>query len=673
MEDHRETYRMEAGELLTDMETALLELEKDPTNSDLIARVFRSMHTIKGSGAMFGFEDIAAFTHEAETVLDLVRAGKIPVNKKLINLIFSVGDRVRAMLSADDPKAGLDEGARELVEGFRKFSGAGAEPKPIEKPSPSEPSAAGTIKTFWIRFTPPADLYRTGTNPLRLLDELRGLGTARFLIRAERVPVFDRLDPESCMLGWDAVLETEVDENAVRDVFIFVDGPDAVQVAALPSGPDSTVTDLIKKLKDLRRGNPEADFETLKKLLAPKPVETVPTTPSPAAKDDKNKPKEFGLSNIRVSSDKLDTMVNLVGELVIAQERLNQFASSRSNQEITTIAEELDRLTSELRDATMAMRMLPIGTLFSKFRRLVRDLSAQQGKEIDLVMEGADTELDKTQIEKLEDPMVHLLRNSVDHGIEPSSVRMFSGKPKKGTIRLSAVNSGSDVVIQIQDDGAGIDRNVVRARAVEKGIIAADAIPTDEELLHLIFLPGFSTNQKVTDVSGRGVGMDVVKKNIEALRGVVRVASETGKGSTVTLKLPLTLGIIKGLLVKISEDLFVLPLSEIHECVELSRKEIDRASGNRWISIRGGLVPYIRLRETFSINGKLPQREHVVILSVEGTNVGFAVDEVIGEHQIVIKPLGRMYRNAQCLSGATILGDGTVALILDLNWLAKAA
>jgi two-component system, chemotaxis family, sensor kinase CheA len=456
-------------------------------------------------------------------------------------------------------------------------------------------------------------------------------------------------------------------------VFIFVDGPDAVQVATLPSNPSSSLPDFIKTLENLIRLNPEADFEKLKTLLAPKPVETALISPSAPVKDEKNKAKEFGLSNIRVSSEKLDVMINLVGELVIAQERLNQFASSRADLEVLPIAEELDRLTSELRDATMSMRMLPIGTLFSKFRRLVRDLAAQQGKEIDLVMEGADTEMDKTQIEKLEDPMVHLLRNSVDHGVEPSGVRMFSGKPKKGTIRLSALHSGSDVLIQIQDDGAGIDRNVVRAKAVEKGLVAADATLTDDELLHLIFLPGFSTNQKVTDVSGRGVGMDVVKRNIETLRGVVRVASDTGKGTTVTLKLPLTLGIIKGLLVKIAEDHFVLPLSEIHECVELSRNEIDRDSGNRWISLRGALVPYIRLRETFSINGKLPPREHVAIISFEGTNVGFAVDEVIGEHQIVIKPLGHMYRNAECLSGATILGDGTVALILDLNWLVKSA
>src|SRR5208282_958297 len=378
-------------------------------------------------------------------------------------------------------------------------------------------------------------------------------------------------------------------------------------------------------------------------------------------------------ASIRVASGKLDNLVNLVGELVTVQARLTQTAAGRRDPVLLSIAEEVERLTDELRDNTMNIRMLPIGTTFSKFKRLVRDLSKELGKEIDLVTEGAETELDKTVIEKLNDPLVHLIRNSIDHGIEPPDSRKAVGKSGKGTIHLSAMHSGAHVLIQIRDDGAGLDKDAIRAKAVEKGLISSDAELPEKEIFALVLAPGFSTAKAVTSVSGRGVGMDVVKQAIDALRGTIDISSNKGTGTTITLKLPLTLAIIDGLLVRIGEDHFVLPLSVVKECVELMKEDAAEAHGRHIANVRGRIIPYIKLRERFGINGIVPDIEQIVIAEIGDDNIGFVVDAVIGEHQTVIKSLGTFYKNVEGVSGATILGDGTVALILDASQIAMLA
>jgi two-component system chemotaxis sensor kinase CheA len=332
----------------------------------------------------------------------------------------------------------------------------------------------------------------------------------------------------------------------------------------------------------------------------------------------------------------------------------------------------VERLISELRDTTLTMRMLPIGSTFSKFKRLVRDLSAELGKEIDLETSGADTELDKTVIEKLNDPLVHLIRNSIDHGIEMPEVRKASGKPSKGIVHLAAQHSGDSVLVTIRDDGAGLDKERIKAKAIERGLITPASELTDKEIFNLIFAPGFSTAQKVTSVSGRGVGMDVVKKAIEALRGTIDIDSTCGKGSVITLRIPLTLAIIETLLVRINQSFFVLPLSIVEECVELTRADVEATHGRHLANVRGELTPYIKLREQFAITDSQPDIEQIVILSVGGKRVGFVVDDVVGEHQTVIKTLGKLYRDVRGISGATILGDGTVALILDPGLLVEA-
>ncbi len=363
--------------------------------------------------------------------------------------------------------------------------------------------------------------------------------------------------------------------------------------------------------------------------------------------------------------------MNLVGELVTVQARLSQTAAGRGDALLDTIAEEVERLTNELRDTALNIRMLPIGTTFSKFKRLVRDLSVELGKDIELTTAGAETELDKTVIEKLNDPLVHLIRNSIDHGIEMPEDREAAGKPRQGTVHLAAVHSGDSVLITITDDGAGLDKEAIRAKGLERGLVTTGAELSDKEIYNLIFAPGFSTARKVTSVSGRGVGMDVVKKAIDALRGTIDITSERGKGSTITIKLPLTLAIIESLLVKIGTDCFVMPLSIVEECIELTREDVANAHGRNLANVRDQIIPYIPLRERFRIPGELPEIEQIVITSIQGSRIGFVVDDVIGEHQTVIKSLGKMYKDVKGLSGATILGDGSVALILDVPHLVR--
>ena len=364
-------------------------------------------------------------------------------------------------------------------------------------------------------------------------------------------------------------------------------------------------------------------------------------------------------------AERLDYLVNLVGELVTVQAHLTQTADEKNDGDIIAIAEEVERLISELRDTTLTMRMLPIGSTFSKFKRLVRDLSSELGKEIDLETSGAETELDKTVIEKLNDPLVHLIRNSIDHGIEMPDIRRKAGKSSNGTVLLGAVHSGDSVLVTIRDDGAGLDKEAIRAKAIERGLITAATELTDKEIYNLIFAPGFSTAKTVTSVSGRGVGMDVVKKAIEALRGSIDINSTPGKGSVITLKIPLTLAIIETLLVRINESFFVLPLSMVEECIELTRADVEASHGRNLAHVRGTLIPYVSLREQFGISTEKPEIEQIVIAGVNGSRIGFVVDDVVGEHQTVIKSLGKLYRDVQGISGATILGDGTVALILD--------
>ena len=700
MDQATATYREEASELLAELETSLLELEERPDDKDLINRVFRAMHTIKGSGAMFGFDDVSAFTHEVETVFDLVRNGKMVVTKRLLDLTLKSRDYITCLLEASKTGEAIDKAEGEaIIVSLRQLTPGAAAAPASQAPATTPSSKAGAqnepgYKTWRIRFRPNREMLLCGTNPLALLNELRELGTCQVIAQFDDVPLLGDLNGEHCYVYWDIILTSACDISTINDVFIFV-GDDCelkIELVDCEKCNDLDCNDpSYKKLGEIlvERGDlSTADMEkalSMQKRLGELLVDQGMVTPEKvqsalseqelvkANREQRVAAPVKDAASIRVPAERLDQLVNLVGEMVTVQAHLTQVSNSLRDPTFIAIAEEVERLTNELRDTALNIRMLPIGSTFSKFKRLVRDLSQELGKEIEMETFGADTELDKTVIEKMNDPLVHIIRNSIDHGIERPEVRIAAGKPASGTVELGAEHSGDSVLITIRDDGAGLDRDAIHAKAVENGLIAATAELSDSEIYSQIFAPGFSTATTVTSVSGRGVGMDVVKRGIEGLRGSINIDSQRGIGTTITLKIPLTLAIIESMLVKIGDSHFVLPLAAVEECIELTRADVASSHGRNLTKVRGNVTPYISLREQFAISGKRPDIEQIVIVSVHGQSIGFVVDCVVGEHQTVIKPLGRFYQDIKGISGATILGDGSVALIMDLNVLAKAA
>ena len=692
MEQAIATYREEAGELLAELETSLLDLEETPEDDDLINRVFRAMHTIKGSGAMFGFDEIAGFTHEVETVFDMVRNGKMTVTKRLLDLTLQSRDHISYLLGCPLGEEVDRSAGDEIIAGLRqllpqpKLPEKGSDAvQAIQLPELSDDDLANE-STWRIRFRPVRNILMCGTNPISLINELHELGTAHVVAQFDEIPPIGELVPENCYIYWDIILTTARGEDAIKDVFIFVEDDCDIKIELIDSSGLIDREQGYKKLGDIlvERGD-LSPVEMQKVLMLQKRfgellVEQGIVTPekiqsalveqqhvkSVRKERSEAQPPEAAAS-IRVPAERLDQLINLVGEMVTVQAHLSQVSMAGGDPTFIAISEEVERLTNELRDTALNIRMLPIGSTFSKFKRLVRDLSSELGKQIEMETFGAETELDKTVIEKLNDPLVHIIRNSIDHGIEMPEERLAAGKTAHGTVYLGAEHSGDSVLITIRDDGGGLDRDRIRAKAVERGLLSATAEVTDKEIYAQIFAPGFSTAATVTSVSGRGVGMDVVKRGIEGLRGSISVDSVHGTGTTITLKIPLTLAIIDSLLVKIGKDHYVLPLAAVEECVELTDDDIKNSHGRNLANVRGAIIPYIPLRRHFSITGPRPEIEQIVIADIHGSKVGFVVDHVVGEHQTVIKSLGKMYRDVKGVSGATILGDGTVALILDMG------
>jgi two-component system, chemotaxis family, sensor kinase CheA len=696
MEQAIATYREEASELLAELETSLLELEDTPDDDDLINRVFRAMHTIKGSGAMFGFDEIAAFTHEVETVFDMVRNGKMTVTKQLLDLTLKSRDHILALLNASAGHDDVDRSqGNEIIANLHQLlpqtETGPASQTPQNAPAPLEDQPSDE-STWRIRFRPNRELLLCGSNPISLLNELRGLGTCHVIAQLDEIPLLDDLVCEQCYIYWDIILTSTRGEDAIRDVFIFVEDDCDIKIELIDSGGLIDREHGYKKLGYILVERGDLSIEEMQTTLtqqkrfgellveqgivAPEKVQSA-LIEQQHVKNVRQERSATSTSDsaasIRVPAERLDQLINLVGEMVTVQAHLSQVSLARGDTTFIAISEEVERLTNELRDTALNIRMLPIGSTFSKFKRLVRDLSQELGKEIEMETFGAETELDKTVIEKLNDPLVHIIRNSIDHGIETPEIRRAAGKSPIGTVCLGAVHSGDSVLLTIKDNGAGLDRDAIRAKAIERGLLAANADASDKEIYAQIFAPGFSTASKITSVSGRGVGMDVVKRGLQDLRGSIEVDSVRGSGTTITLKIPLTLAIIESLLVKIGESHFVLPLATVEECVELTREDVKAAHGRNLAIIRGSLTPYISLREQFDITGERPEIEQIVIVSVNGTRIGFVVDFVVGEHQTVIKPLGRLYQDIKGVSGATILGDGSVALILDPGVLTQCA
>jgi len=663
-------FRMEAAECLEAIEAGLLDLTHQLDNKDLVDAVFRGLHTLKGSGAMFGFEALAAFTHHCETAFDRVRKGEVAATSELVAAVLAAQDHMRALVDQPDADHG-DTGHKLLAQLQAAVGGkaaAVAAPVVAVPPPVAVREASAKRKNSWrIRFSLPANSMANGTNPLGLLDELRDLGECTVRANSSAIPPLDELTPTELHISWDVTLVSDQDRSAIDDVFIFVLDDMELSVEEIDAPAAATVAAIEEKTASATAA---ASTAPVPPAAVPefRPVEAVPAKREAPVAVSQAKAAE----NVRVPAERLDELMDRVGELVIAQSRLSQLASASTDIALRSVSEEIERLSGELRDTMMVLRMVPVATLFSRFRRLVHDLARETGKVIELVTEGESTEVDKTVIERLADPLVHLVRNSIDHGLETPADRLASGKTEAGTVTLSARQAGGEVIISIKDDGRGINRDRVRAKAESSGLIHPGQPLSDSELLQLIFAPGFSTAAAITNLSGRGVGMDVVKKTVEALRGAIDIVSVPGQGSEVSLRIPLTLAIIDGLLVRVGSGRYVIPLSAVEECLELSLEEDLRSRGRSFISLRDSLVPFLRLRDLFRTGTKPDVHQKVVVISTGTERVGLVVDQIIGDHQTVIKSMSKLHNNVATFSGATILGDGSVALILDVGHLVAA-
>ncbi|MGO1304399.1 MAG: chemotaxis protein CheA [Sphingomonas parapaucimobilis] len=635
-EDPTAAFRIEAGELLEQVEQGLLDLGHRLDDMNLVNAVFRGLHTLKGSGAMFGFDALAAFTHHCESAFDRVRKGDVRATPELVSVILSAADHMRTLVDGDAPAAHGQAILDRLAAAVDAAAGISA---PMAAPAPRR-------QGWTLSFRLPPDAMANGTSPLALLDELRELGEATIVATFDKMPALDDLNPGHCLVGWDCTLIGDISREAIEDVFLFV-----------MDDMDITITPLAVEDAGAEAVDEEAQAIP---VAVDAPVAANDASPRGAAAN-----RSQG-EHVRVPAERLDELMDRVGELVIAQSRLSQLAGHGQDLSLRSVSEEIERLAGEMRDTMMILRMVPVSTLFGRFRRLIHDLANETGKAIELVTEGETTEVDKTVIERLFDPLVHIIRNSCDHGLEKAEDRIAAGKAPSGVIRLSAHQAGGEVLITITDDGRGIDVERVRAKAEANGLIQPGQVVSEDELLGLIFHPGFSTAAQVTNLSGRGVGMDVVKRTIESLRGSIVVKSVSGQGSTITLRIPLTLAIIEGLLVRVGEGRYVIPLAAVEECLELSLEEDLRSRGRSIITLRERLVPFLRLRDLFATGTKPDTYQKIVVVGTGAERVGLVVDQIVGNHQTVIKAMSPLHRNVAAFAGATILGDGSVALILDI-------
>jgi two-component system chemotaxis sensor kinase CheA len=706
LDDALQTFILESRELLEDMENALLAVEQADEKDEMVNAIFRAAHTIKGSSGLFSLDHIVAFTHVVESVLDRVRGGKLQIADQLVVLLLACCDHIASLVNGVD--AGDLSGTPELLsQGEPLVTQLRAY---LDSPKTASPDAAasavahtdaeqvkringgGVGADHWhisVRFA--LDVLQNGMDPLSFIRYLNNMGSITGIATlSDALPIADLMDPEQCYLGFEIAFQTDADKTAIERVFEFV--RDDSRLLILP--PHSLISDYISLIsqqqgENARLGDMLVQCGTLTPQELDLALNSQSDTPSKpigtilveqgsvqpevveAALTKQKQVKEMGAAesrSIRVDADKLDGLINLVGELIIAGASVNLIAHRAHVTELAEATSKLSTLVEEVRDSALQLRMVKIGATFGRFQRVVHDVSRDLGKDIALVIDGEDTELDKTVVEKIGDPLMHLVRNSMDHGIESAEVRAARGKPAQGTLKLNAFHDSGAIVITVDDDGGGLKRERILAKAIERGLVDATHHLTDAEVYALIFEPGFSTAEKVTNLSGRGVGLDVVKRNITALRGTVSISSEEGVGTTVTVRLPLTLAIIDGFLVGVDKSVYAIALDMIEECVAFSAEP-----DHDYTNLRGEVLPFIRLRELFKVPGKPAKGENIVVLKHAGHKAGLVVDTLLGEFQTVIKPLGKMFYQSKCISGSTILGSGDVALILDVPALVNQA
>jgi two-component system, chemotaxis family, sensor kinase CheA len=648
----------EAQEQLETIEQLLLQLEDTPDDPDLLAALFRCAHTVKGSAGIFGLDAVVAFTHHVETLLDRLREGHVALTPVLSTLLLQCNDQIRALIGAAQTAGAEtpdDLTARAtLVERLQAASGLAAATTTPASPTAAPPDDAQKVGPWQVSVQFHADTFRNGMDPLAILNYLRGLGTiAPITCDATAVPPLDTIDPESCHLGFDFQLHTDATREAIEAAFSFVrDDCTLVLTAPVPAeAPVATETTA-----------PAATPAVVVATACAKPAKAREV----AAADD----QRF----IRVQADRLDAVINLLGELVIAGAGAALLARQTRQGTLIEANAQISRLIEEIRNGTLQLRMVPIGETFSRFRRVVRDTAAELGKDVVFEIVGGETELDKSVVERIADPLMHLVRNALDHGLETPEQRLAAGKAAQGKLTLSACHESGSILILIVDNGRGIQRDKVLERAWDRGLVERGVVPAEADILKLIFEPGFSTAEKVTNLSGRGVGMDVVRRNIEALRGSVTLSSEPGQGSRIEIRLPLTLAIIDGFLVGVGASKFIFPLDAVVEVIENrpTATEVD-AHGRSVIELRGQVLPVVSLRSLYALDSAEPDRISVVVIQAGGQRYGVLVDQLLGQHQTVIKPLGRMFRSLRGMSGSSILGNGEVALIFDVASLSQLA
>lgn len=715
MDQALQTFIVESRELLQQMEEALLYLETTPDDVDAVNAMFRAAHTIKGSAGLFGLDHIVAFTHVVENVLDKVRSAEIAISAELVALMLSCGDHIGRLVDAigsELPAETLAAGEK-LLEKLRTDYGGPSEHGltgkanvPAHQEADVEASGGGELDTdtWHISLTFGRDVLRNGMDPLSFIRYLPALGNIVNLeVVTDALPPLEEMDPEACYLGFEIDFKSAADKETIENVFEFVrddcgirilppvsmigqfvqqilDNPDEV----LPLGEmllkcgavtRQELDDCLEFQAEQRSADREqGSAAQLGEILVSQGA--VPSQVVETALEKQKHAKEIKAQEsklIRVQADKLDLLINLVGELVIAGASASLMAQRSKDAALHEASSTVTRLVEEIRDSALQLRMVQIGETFSRFQRVVRDVSKELGKDIGLEISGAETELDKSVVEKIGDPLMHLVRNAMDHGIESAEVRAARGKPVKGTVRLNAFHESGSVMIEIGDDGGGLNKDRILEKAIERGLVTPGQSLSDQEIFSLIFEAGFSTADQVTNLSGRGVGMDVVRRNIEALRGSVEINSETGVGTTIRIRLPLTLAIIDGFLMEVGDASYVVPLDMVTECIELSELEQRATRDRNYINLRGEVLPFLRMKEFLGLSGKEGKRENIVVVTYAGQKAGLVVDELMGEFQTVIKPLGRIFENLRGISGSTILGSGEVALILDVPTLIAQA
>ena len=697
MDEVLPTFIAETEEVLRDLESGLLTCVQGPADAETINLIFRAVHTLKGSAGLFGLDGIVAFVHGAETALDRVRQGKIPMNQVLVSVLLRCKDHIEFLVESISAGPGgpaydanhgggaeLSAALRELAGDFAAQGPAAAAASPAAAPAGAVAgsNSSQTPENHWhisVRFGP--EVLTAGMDPISFLRYLNSFGQLQGVtLITDALPVAALMEPERCYVGFEMGFRTAADREKIESAFEFVKDDCTLRLLA-PGASWAEYRTLLQQagvpvegIRDLIAacsGCLDAELDAVRQpgtapADAPAPTAAAVKIADGAAA--KASAPAADNRTVRVAAQKLDSLITHIGELITAAASANLIARRSGSSELQESTSRVTALIEQVREGALQLRMVKIGGTFNRFQRVVHDVSAELGKQIRLVVSGEDAELDKTVVEQIADPLTHLVRNAIDHGIESAEVRAERGKPQGGTITLNAFHDSGSIVIEVSDDGGGLKRDKILAKAQERGLVEPGRTLSENEIFSLIFEPGFSTADAVTNLSGRGVGMDVVKRNITALRGTVNIRSTEGVGTTISVRLPLTLAIINGFQVAVGNSIFVLPLESVEECIEFST-----AAGHHFTSLRGGVLPYINLREMFSTSASVARRQSIVVINHAGQRAGLVVDGLLGEFQTVIKPLGKMFRHVECVSGSSILGTGDVALILDVPALVQLA